>query len=85
MDIFLGYKKIQIKHEDQHKMEFIYPLGAFAYRKIPFGLKNIGETFQHATNFIFHDLKHIFEAYLDYLVDHSRKRVDHSTHIRLVF
>jgi hypothetical protein len=35
--------------------------------------------------FSFHDLKHIVEAYLDDLAAHSRKRVDHSTHLRLVF
>jgi hypothetical protein len=35
--------------------------------------------------FLFHDLKHIVEAYLDDLVAHSHKRVDHSTHLRLVF
>jgi hypothetical protein len=35
--------------------------------------------------FCFHDLKHIVEAYLDDLATHSRKRVDQSTHLRLVF
>ena len=35
--------------------------------------------------FGFHDLKHIVEAYLNDLVAHARKRVDHSTHLRLVF
>jgi hypothetical protein len=35
--------------------------------------------------FAFHDLKHIVEAYLDDLAAHSCKRVDHSTHLRLVF
>jgi hypothetical protein len=35
--------------------------------------------------FAFHDLKHIVEAYLDDLAAHSRKRVDHSTHLQLVF
>jgi hypothetical protein len=35
--------------------------------------------------FVFHDLKHIVEAYLDDLTAHSRKRVDHLTHLRLVF
>jgi hypothetical protein len=34
---------------------------------------------------MFHDIKHIFKAYLDDLVAHSRKRVDHLTHLRLVF
>jgi hypothetical protein len=45
MDGFLGYNQIQIKLEDQHKMDFIFPWGTFVYRKMPFGLKNVGATF----------------------------------------
>jgi hypothetical protein len=85
MDGFLGYNQIQIKHEDQHKTAFICPWGTFAYRKIPFGLKNAGATFQWAMSFSFHDLKHIVEAYLDDLASRSCKRTDHPTHLRLIF
>jgi hypothetical protein len=85
MDGFLGYNQIQIKPEDQHKTTFICPWGTFSYWKIPFGLKNVGATFQPAMNFDFHDLKHIVEAYLDDLVAHSRKREDHAMHLQLVF
>ena len=85
MDGFSGYNQIQIKPEDQHKREFIFPWGNFAYWKMPFDLKNARETFQHDMTFPFHDLKHIVEAYLDNLVAHSRKRADHSTHLQLVF
>jgi hypothetical protein len=81
MDRISRYKQIQIKPKDQHKMEFICPCGTFAYRKMPFGLKNVGATFQHAMNFTFHDLKHIVEAYLDDLATHSRKREDHAIHL----
>jgi hypothetical protein len=45
MDSFSGYNQIQIKPEDQHKITFIYPWGTFVYRKMPFGLKNVGSTF----------------------------------------
>jgi hypothetical protein len=65
MDDFLRYNQIQIKLEDQHKMAFICPWGTFAYRKMPFGLKNVGATFQWAMSFSFHNLKNIVEAYLD--------------------
>jgi hypothetical protein len=85
MDRFLGYNQIQIKPDDQHETVFICPWGTFPYQKMPFGLKNVGATFQHAMTFSFHDLKHIIEAYLDDLAAHSCKRVDHSTHLRLVF
>jgi hypothetical protein len=85
MDGFSGYNQIQIKPKDQHKTTFICPWSTFPYRKMPFGLKNAGETFQQAMTFTFHDLKHIVEAYLDDLAAHSRKRMDHATHLRLVF
>jgi hypothetical protein len=81
MDGFSGYNQIQIKPEDQHKMAFICPWGTFPYRKMPFGLKNAGATFQRAMYFAFHDLKHIVEAYLDDLASQSRKRTDHPTHL----
>ena len=46
MDGFSKYNQIQIKLEDQHKTTFICPWGTFAYKKMPSGLKNVGETFQ---------------------------------------
>ena len=85
MDGFSGHYQIQTKPEDQHKMAFICPWGIFAYNKIPFGLKNVGATFQRAMNFSFHDIKSIAEPYLDDLPAHSHKRVDHQDHLRLIF
>jgi hypothetical protein len=85
MDRFLGYNQIQIKPKDQHKMTFICPWGTFSDWKMPFGLKNAGATFQCAMTFSFHDLKHIVKDYLDDLAAHSPKRVDHVTHLRMVF
>jgi hypothetical protein len=81
MDGFSGYNQIQIKPEDQHKTTFIYPWGTFYYQKMPFGLKNVGATFQRAMSFSFHDLKHLVEAYLDDLASRSCKRVDYPTHL----
>ena len=85
MDGFSKYNQIQIKLEDQHKTAFIFPWGFFAYRKMPFGLKNVGATFQRAMTFIFHDLKNIIEVYLDDLATHTHLRVHHPYHLRLVF
>ena len=70
---FSGYNQIQIKLEDQNKTPFICPWGTFMYKKIPFGLKNVGATFQWEINFSFHDIKSIVEPYLDDLPANSRK------------
>ena len=85
MESFFRYNQIEIKPEDQHKTAFICPWGTFAYQKMPFGLKNAGPTFQRAMTLIFHDLKMIIEVYLDDLDAHSRLRVRHPYHLRLVF
>ena len=60
-------------------------LGTFAYKKIPFGLKNVGATFQRAMKLAFHDIKAIVEPYLDDLPAHSRKRIDHPYHLHFIF
>jgi hypothetical protein len=65
MDGFSGYNQIQIHPVDQYKTAFTTPWGTFAYRVMPFGLKNIGSTFQWAMTYVFHDLAHIILAYLD--------------------
>jgi hypothetical protein len=46
MDGFSGYNQINIAPADQEKTTFICPWGTFAYKKLPFGLKNVGATFQ---------------------------------------
>jgi hypothetical protein len=85
MDGFSGYNQINIAPEDQHKTAFICPWGAFAYRKLPFGLKNAGATFQRAMSYAFHDIKHIVQPYLDDLSAHSLRRVNHPTHLQAIF
>ena len=51
MDGFSGYNQIEILPFDQHKTEFIFPWGTFAFKKLPFGLQNVGATFQRAMSY----------------------------------
>jgi hypothetical protein len=85
MDSFNGYNQINIFPVDQHKSAFICPWGTFAYWKLPFGLKNVGATFQHAMSYDFHNIKHIIQPYLDDLPTHSMHRSDHPAHLRAIF
>eukprot|EP00253_Pinus_taeda_P017487 PITA_17487 len=85
MDGFSGYNQINIAPADQHKTAFIFPCGTFAYKKLPFGLKNSGATFQRAMSYAFHDIRHIVQPYQDDLPTHSAKRQDHPTHLREIF
>ena len=59
MDGFYGYNQINICPDDQHKIAFICIWGTFTYRKLPFGLKNVGATFQREMDYAFNDIKHI--------------------------
>jgi hypothetical protein len=85
MDGFSRYNQINIVPEDQHKTTFICPWGTFSYRKLPFGLKNIGTTFQRTMSYSIHDIKHIVQRYLDDLPTHSMHRVDPPIHLRAIF
>lgn len=61
------------------------PWGTFTYEVIPFGLKNVGATFQQAMNYIFHDLAHLILTYLDDLTIQSKKRANHLEDLHVVF
>jgi hypothetical protein len=85
MDGFSGYNQIQIHPADQYKTAFTTPWGTFAYRVMPFGLKNAGATFQWAMTYIFHDLANIILAYLDDLTARSKKCTQHLDDLRIIF
>lgn len=85
MDGFSGYNQIDILSQDQHKMTFIFPWGTFSYKKLPFGLKNTGTTFQRAMPYAFHDIKTIVQPYLDDLPAKSRRCQDDLDHRWQIF
>jgi hypothetical protein len=47
-DCYSSYHQIALKEEDQIKMKFITPSGAYAYTTMSSGLKNPGATYQRA-------------------------------------
>jgi hypothetical protein len=56
LDGFLGYNQIILKEEDRHKTTFTTPWGTFEYIRMPFGLPNVGATFQRAIDYAFRGL-----------------------------
>ena len=69
LDCYSGYHQIALKEEDQIKMEFITPFGAYAYKTMSFGLKNTGATYQRAIQLCFtNQLHRNVEAYVDDVV-----------------
>lgn len=66
LDGYSGYNQIAIAPEDQEKTTFTCPYGAFAFRRMPFGLCNAPATFQRYMMSIFHDM---VEEFLEIFMD----------------
>ena len=56
LDGFSGYNQVLVVEEDMLKMTFKTKWGTFAYRRMPFGLINVGATFQRAMDIAFRGL-----------------------------
>jgi hypothetical protein len=70
---------------DQLKTTFRTPWGTYAYRKMPFGLINVGATFQRAMDISFRGLiNQSVMVYLDDVTVFSKNKKDHLSHLRVV-
>jgi hypothetical protein len=86
LDGFSGYNQVLIVEEDKAKTTFITPWETYAYARIPFGLKNVGATFQRAMDHAFSGLIGKFmEDYKHDLTVHSKTRGDHIHQLRFFF
>ena len=75
-----------VSPDDQLKTAFRTPWGTHAYRKMPFGLINVGETFQRAMDIAFRGvINHSVVVYLDDVIVYSKCRHDHINHLIKVF
>jgi hypothetical protein len=70
---------------DQLKTTFCTPWGTYAYRKMPFGLINVGATFQRAMDIAFQGLiNQSVVVYIDDVTMFSKNKTDHLAHLRVV-
>ena len=61
-------------------------MGNLCYKVMPFGLKNIGATYQRAMVTLFHDMMHKkIEAYVDDMIAKSQGEDDHVVNLRKLF
>jgi hypothetical protein len=60
------------------------PFGLFEFRRMPFGLRNAGNTFQRMIDWILAGLSFVF-CYLDDIIIASRDQQEHLEHLREVF
>ncbi|KAL0292075.1 UNVERIFIED_CONTAM: Transposon Tf2-12 polyprotein [Sesamum calycinum] len=85
MDGSSGYNQIRMAPADEELTAFRTPKGIYCYKIMPFGLKNVGATYQRAMQKIFDDMLHKnVECYVDDLVVKSKKRENHFHDLRKV-
>jgi hypothetical protein len=86
VDGFSRYNQVSILPEDREKTTFTTPWGTFMYAKMPFGLMNIGATFQRAMDiaFIGEKDKFVFIC-LDDITVSSQSDKEQCDHLRKVF
>ena len=78
LDAFQGYHQIPLAMEDQEKTAFVTPVGNYHYKVMPFGLKNVGSTYQRMMTKMFESrLGKNVEVYIDDMVVKSKLVSEH--------
>ena len=85
MDGLSGYNQIKMVKEDKTKTTFTIHWGTYAYDVMPFGLKNVGATYQRAMVTLFHDMMQEIEVYVDDMIAKSHIARDHLVDLRKLF
>nr|XP_009388102.1 PREDICTED: uncharacterized protein LOC103974923 [Musa acuminata subsp. malaccensis] len=78
MDAFSGYNQIRMAPEDQEHMAFLTNQGIYFYKVMPFGLKNVGATYQRTVNKMFaHQIGRNMEVYVNDMIVKSQEVTAH--------
>ena len=86
MDAFSGYNQMLMVEEDQEKTAFVTSQGLYCYRVMPFGLNNVGATYQRLVNQMFKkQIGRNVEVYVDDMLVKSREEEDHLDDLRETF
>eukprot|EP00253_Pinus_taeda_P029459 PITA_29459 len=86
LDGFSGYNQIVVHPDDQLKTTFRTKWGTYAYQKMPFGVINVGATFQRAMDITFKGLiNRTVVVYLDDVTVFSRERSNHLQDLNQIF
>jgi hypothetical protein len=85
LDAKSGYHHIEVNEEDQIKTAFRTVNNTYCYKRMPYGLKCSGFTFQQAMNIILSKVLGNFAlAYIDDIVIYSKTFKEHVNHLKEV-
>ena len=86
MDAYSGYNQIRMSPEDEDKTSFMIDRSLHCYKIMPFGLKNVGATYQCLVNKGFSDLiGRTKEVYVNDMLVKSLKKDDHVSDLCEIF
>ena len=86
MDAFPGYHQIPMHPPDTEKTSFITLHELYLYNVMPFGLKNVGATYQRLVTNIFRPLMgKTIEVYIDDMLVKSKECLNHTKHLQETF
>lgn len=86
MDGYNGYNQIRMATKYIEKLAFKTLIRKFYYIVIPFGLKNVGATYQRTMTVIFHDMMHReMEGYVHDITVKSKIKEGHFKVLERVF
>ena len=86
LNAFQGYRQIPLALSDQEKTAFLTPIGNYHYKVMPFGLKNVGSTYQRIMTRMFEpQLSKSIEVYEDDMVVKSKVVSKHVGDLKAIF